>query len=184
MAAVLCRINVSLPELGLVGAGSPRFLSDPIDPFSRSGFSTSGPPNSCSCWSQQHSIASIPSSTCAKIDPNIQPHVPPGRKYMQIRPSLRGVRHNGGCQSLWGLREWQRHGHVNTYPSHIHREHKIRRGEHDFVRSLREARLDDVVSVREEGVRKREWEPWKENVRNIILYRLLVPGEAERTLKY
>lgn len=46
--------------------GKPRFLSEPIEPFSRSGFSTaptSGPPNSCNCWSQQQSIASMPSST-------------------------------------------------------------------------------------------------------------------------
>lgn len=41
----------------------PRFFNDPMDPFNKSGFSTSGPPNSCNCCNQQHSIASIPSST-------------------------------------------------------------------------------------------------------------------------
>lgn len=42
---------------------TPRFFNEPIEPFNRSGLSTSGPPNSCSCCSQQHSIASMPSST-------------------------------------------------------------------------------------------------------------------------
>lgn len=42
----------------------PRFFNEPIEPFKRSGLSTSGPPNSCNCCSQQHNIASIPSSTC------------------------------------------------------------------------------------------------------------------------
>lgn len=27
----------------------PIFFSDPIEPFNKSGLSTSGPPNSCSC---------------------------------------------------------------------------------------------------------------------------------------
>lgn len=41
----------------------PRFFNEPIEPFNKSGLSTSGPPNSCNCWSQQQSIASMPSST-------------------------------------------------------------------------------------------------------------------------
>lgn len=47
----------------VVVLASPRFFNDPMDPFNKSGFSTSGPPNSCNCCNQQHSIASIPSST-------------------------------------------------------------------------------------------------------------------------
>lgn len=43
---------------------TPRFFSEPIEPFNKSGLSTSGPPNSWSCCNQQHNIASIPSSTC------------------------------------------------------------------------------------------------------------------------
>lgn len=45
---------------------SPRFFNEPMEPFNRSGLSTSGPPNSWSCCNQQHNIASIPSSTCKR----------------------------------------------------------------------------------------------------------------------
>lgn len=45
------------------GGNRLRFFNEPMDPFSKSGLSTSGPPNSCSCCNQQQSIASIPSST-------------------------------------------------------------------------------------------------------------------------
>lgn len=67
----LCLTTLFVPDavfvVVLVALFKPRFFSEPIEPFSRSGFSTSGPPNSCSCCNQQHSIASIPSSTCTKI---------------------------------------------------------------------------------------------------------------------
>lgn len=49
--------------VAVVVLASPRFFNDPMDPFNKSGFSTSGPPNSCNCCNQQHNIASIPSST-------------------------------------------------------------------------------------------------------------------------
>lgn len=52
----------------VVVLANPRFFNDPMDPFNKSGFSTSGPPNSCNCCNQQHSIASIPSSTYIKFD--------------------------------------------------------------------------------------------------------------------
>lgn len=54
---------------------TPRFFNEPIEPFNKSGLSTSGPPNSCSCCNQQHSIASIPSSTCEHTRININNHI-------------------------------------------------------------------------------------------------------------
>lgn len=69
MPTLFAFTRLPVPELLLfveLMPGKPKFLSDPIEPFSRSGFSTpptSGPPNSCNCCSQQQSIASMPSST-------------------------------------------------------------------------------------------------------------------------
>lgn len=45
----------------------PIFFKPSIEPFNKSGLSTSGPPNSWSCCNQQHNIASIPSSTCSGV---------------------------------------------------------------------------------------------------------------------
>lgn len=57
----------------LVAFASPKFFNEPIDPFNKSGLSTSGPPNSCSCCSQQQSIASIPSSTLTLVISQTEP---------------------------------------------------------------------------------------------------------------
>lgn len=54
---------VETDALDVVALGKPKFFNEPMEPFSKSGLSTSGPPNSCNCCSQQHSIASMPSST-------------------------------------------------------------------------------------------------------------------------
>lgn len=55
---------VDTDAFDVVALAIPKFFSEPMEPFSRSGLSTSGPPNSCNCCSQQQSMASMPSSTC------------------------------------------------------------------------------------------------------------------------
>lgn len=61
---VLWRAKLPEPDVFLFWAvANPAFFKLLIDPLITSGFSTSGPPNSCSCCRKQHNIASIPSST-------------------------------------------------------------------------------------------------------------------------
>lgn len=62
-AAVVGAVDVVVEVADDVLFNRPRFFSDPIEPFNKSGLSTSGPPNSVNWCNQQHSIASIPSST-------------------------------------------------------------------------------------------------------------------------
>lgn len=68
-------VAVPLPAAVAAVLFNPRFFNEPIEPFNKSGLSTSGPPNSCNCCSQQHSIASMPSSTYESTDGTYEKYI-------------------------------------------------------------------------------------------------------------